>query len=111
MAVNLNRRLVLEERSQTTDGSGGFATGWETLGTLWGAIEFRTGRESVDAGIRRSASACRILVRAAAMGAPSRPRPDQSLRAGSRVFMIRAVQEYDAAGHYLACLAYEEVAA
>jgi len=53
----------------------------------------------------------RITVRAAPVGAPSRPKPEQRFRDGERVFRIQAVTEDEEAGTYLVCFAREEVAA
>ena len=53
----------------------------------------------------------RVFLRAAPQGSPQRPRPDQRLTEGDRVFTILAVSEADAAGAYLVCHAREEVPA
>ena len=53
----------------------------------------------------------RIFLRAAAQGSPQRPRPDQRLTEGSRIFTILTVSEADPAGAYLVCHAREEVPA
>ncbi len=50
-------------------------------------------------------------MRAAPIGAPSRPRPDQRFREGARIFRIHSVTERDDQGRYLTCFATEEVAA
>ena len=51
--------------------------------------------------------ACRILVRGAPAGSPSRPRADQRLREGARVFDILTVTEHDPAGRFLEIRAEE----
>ena len=51
----------------------------------------------------------RIVVRGAPVGAPSRPRPEQRLREGGRVFYILTVAEHDADGRYLEIVAEEGV--
>jgi len=53
----------------------------------------------------------RVYLRAAPQGSPQRPRPDQRLREGERIFTILAVSEADTAGAYLVCHAREEVPA
>jgi hypothetical protein len=53
----------------------------------------------------------RIIVRASAVGAPSRPKPEQRFRDGSRIYKIAAVTEADPRGHYLLCVATEETVA
>ncbi|MCZ7675990.1 MAG: head-tail adaptor protein [Roseovarius sp.] len=108
--VRLNRRLVLERAVRVPDGAGGFAEAWAEVGTLWADIRARTGRERAGEAVGLSATGYRIVVRAAAHGAPSRPVPGQRLRAGARIFAIAAVAEADAEGRYLTCFATEEVA-
>ena len=110
-APRLNRRLVLEEAQRVADGAGGFVLAWVALGTLWARVEAGTGRERAGEFVTLSSVACRITVRAAPQGAPSRPKPEQRLRDGLRVFRITAVTEADAEGHYLTCFAQEEVPA
>ncbi len=106
----LNRRLVLEAPERLPDGAGGFTEVWVAKGTLWAAIRGGTGRERVVPGAELSRVAYRITVRAAPVGADSRPRPGQRLREGSRLFVIEAVREHDPRGRYLDCFAREEVA-
>ena len=50
-------------------------------------------------------------LRAAPMGSVARPRPEQRLRLGARIFTILAVAERDASGRYLVCFSREEVPA
>ncbi len=106
-APALTRRLVLEARSDVPDGMGGSDGTWVALGTLWAEVTARSGRETVVAGGESPRQPYRILVRAAPVGAPSRPRTDQRFREGTRIFNIRTVQEADEGARYLACLAEE----
>ncbi|MEB8388629.1 head-tail adaptor protein [Rhodobacteraceae bacterium KMM 6894] len=108
--VNLNRQLVLEAPTRVADGAGGFDQGWAVLGTLWADISARTGREVMEGSVQMSSTSYRIMVRAAAYGAPSRPKPEQRFRDGARVFRIEAVADRDPTGRYLTCYATEEVA-
>ncbi len=105
--VTLSRRLLLETRESLPDGAGGFAVNWRALGTVWADIQARSGREELLAGRPTSRVKSRILVWAAPVGAPSRPRPDQRFREGERIFSILAVAEWDARGRYLAIDAEE----
>ncbi|PWE30648.1 phage tail protein [Maritimibacter sp. 55A14] len=109
--VRLNRKLVLEEAQGLLDGAGGFTEMWVPLGTIWADLRPRTGRERGDGALNVSDMAWRIIVRAAPHGAPSRPRPDQRLRDGGRVFRIEAVAEEGSDGRYLICFASEEAGA
>lgn len=110
MAIDLNRKLELQERIKTPDDAGGFATGWATLGTIWGQIKAQAGRALAHDEIAGSVVRYQIIVRAAAPGAPSRPVAGQRVLSGARVFDIKAVREFDLAGHYLSLVAEEEVA-
>ncbi|MCV6586324.1 MAG: phage head closure protein [Marinibacterium sp.] len=109
--VRLNRALVLESRSTVSDGAGGTQATWSALGTLWAAIDARSGAERRESGQTLSSTRLRITVRAAPVGSAQRPRPDQRFREGARLFQIRAVAEADADGRYLTCYCDEEVAA
>ena len=108
--VHLTRRLVLEAPERAPDGAGGFAETWVALGTLWAELVARTGRERGGESVPVSATAYRITVRAAPVGATARPRPGQRFREGARVFRIEAVAERDAGARFLVCFAEEEVA-
>lgn len=106
----LNRPLVLEGPVRVSDGAGGYAVNWQVLGTLWAQVAARTGREVADITAPVSRVVYRITVRAAPVGAPSRPRPEQRFRDGARLLKILAVAEADAQGRWLICDAQEEVA-
>lgn len=109
-AVRLLRRLVLETSERTPDGAGGVVTAWIPSGTLWADVTARGDRrDDFVAGAQRPRVKYRILVRGAPVGAPSRPRPDQRLREGTRVFSILTVAEADTQGRYLEIIAEEGV--
>jgi head-tail adaptor len=107
--VRLLRRLVLETPETVPDGSGGFAVDWVPLGTLWADVTARGGQEEFVAGAARPRTRYRIVVRAAPVGAGSRPRPEQRLREGARVFDILTVAERDQDARYLEIVAEEGV--
>lgn len=108
--VRLARRLTLEARESAPDGSGGQTVSWRALGELWAEVTARTGREVFAAERPGSRVVYRILVRGAPVGAASRPRAEQRLREGGRVFDILAVAEHDPAGRYLEIVAEEGLA-
>ena len=108
-AVHLNRKLVLEAPVRVVDGAGGHTETWTVLGTLWASVKAGTGRESAAEFVTISKVPYRIVVRAAPVGAASRPKPEQRFRDGARVFRILAVSEFDADARYLMCHATEEV--
>ncbi|MBI1416683.1 MAG: head-tail adaptor protein [Limimaricola sp.] len=109
-APRLNRPLVLEAPVRQPDGAGGYGQTWQALGTLWAQVAARTGREVADVTAPVSRVAYRITVRAAPVGAPSRPRPEQRFRDGQRILSILAVAEADTEGRWLICDAEEEIA-
>lgn len=105
----LSRRLTLEEAQRVPDGSGGFALTWQAKGDLWADVRAGSGRERAGESVTLSAVGYRITVRGAPEGAPSRPRPEQRFKEGSRIYRIVSVAETDAWGLYLTCEAVEEV--
>jgi head-tail adaptor len=107
----LNRKLVLEKAVRLPDGAGGYALTWTPLGTLWAEVTAGTGVERAGELVTLASVPYTIVVRAAPMGAESRPGPEQRFREGGRVFRILAVAEADPEGHYLTCFAREEVVA
>jgi head-tail adaptor len=105
----LRRRLVLETSETVPDGSGGFSRVWRGLGVLWAEVTARSGREDFLAAAATPRIRYRIVVRGAPEGALSRPRPDQRLREGHRIFNILTVTEADPVGRYLEITAEEGV--
>lgn len=107
--INLTRPLQLEETQRVPDGAGGFEISWVTLGTLWGDVQLRSGRETEGETVSLSSTRYRIVIRAAPHGAPSRPVAGQRFRNGARVFKINAVAETDGSAKFLVCYCDEEV--
>ena len=107
--VKLSRKLTLERSVRSPDGAGGFGVTWVTLGVLWADVQAGTGGEKYAEFVTLSSVAFRITVRGAPQGAPSRPKPEQRFRDGTRIFRILAVTEADDAAQYLTCFAQEEV--
>ncbi|MEY1555175.1 head-tail adaptor protein [Yoonia sp. R2331] len=106
----LNRQLTLEDSYRVPDNAGGFTTEWQPLGQLWAQVIAGTGREQAVNALPLSRVPYKVTVRAAPVGAPSRPHAGQRFREGSRIFSINAVTEQDSEGRYLLCQAQEEVA-
>lgn len=100
---------MLEAPETVPDGSGGITVTWVPLGTLWASVQARTGRENFIAAQPLSRVKYRIQVRAAPTGSPSRPRAEQRLRDGLRIFNILAVAEHDVTARYLEIHAEEGV--
>lgn len=110
-APNLNRLLVLEQATRVPDGAGGFTSIWAELCNHWGEVTSGAGRQTAGEEVFVAQVPYRITLRGAPFGAPARPRPEQRLRDGARIFTILAVAERDADGRYLVCFAREEVPA
>jgi head-tail adaptor len=108
-APRLRRKLILEGAQRTPDGSGGFSQTWVPKGVLWAEVLAGGGREKAGESVTVSSVPYRITVRGAPEGAPSRPRPEQRFRDGTRLFRITAVAEADIYGLYLICQTIEEV--
>lgn len=108
--VHLRRRMALEQPARSPDGAGGFVETWESLGEVWVEVRALQGREVTQGGQTLSRNAHRMVLRAAPQGSAMRPRPDQRLREGARIFTILAVSDSDPAGRYLTCFTQEEVA-
>lgn len=108
--LRLNRRLILEAEERLADGAGGYTTVWTALGTLWAALEARTGREAAVAGGSVSRAVYRAILRAAPEGSPSRPKPGQRFREGARLYSILSVAEWDTDTRHLMCQLEEEIA-
>ena len=92
------------------DGAGGFTETWVEKGTLWVELRSLSGRETTQGGVPLSVQRYRITLRAAPVGSQERPRADQRLRDGARIFRITAVSEADPEGRFLTLQATEETA-
>ena len=110
-APRLDRRMVLETPARVSDGAGGFALSWAVKGVLWAALTPGSGREAAGEEVLFAQTPYRIIVRGAPVGAASRPKAEDRLRDGTRVFTLLAVTEADPRGQYLTCFAREEVPA
>ena len=106
----LSRKLVLEQRVTAADGMGGQAVTWAALGTLWAEMTPGSGRAEVISGREVARQPWRIVVRAAPVGAPSRPRAEQRLREGTRGINILSVAEKGDDARFLTCYAEEGLA-
>ncbi len=107
---NLNRKLSLEALDRAADGAGGFTEEWQSLGTLWGEVQPRSGRLGEGEAGAVSVAGFRIVVRGAPVGHSSRPVAGQRFRMGSRIFRIEAVTEREPKSFYLNCHCEEELA-
>lgn len=104
----LTRTMILEDAVRVDDDAGGHVTTWQALGTLYADVKSGTGRQTGGIVATLSKFTCRVIVRAAPEGAPSRPKAGQRLRESNRVFRIDAVAAFDRGAHYLTCFVVEE---
>jgi head-tail adaptor len=109
MTPRLNRLLALEESVRVPDGSGGSILSWVERGKLWAEVRPLRAGEGPGEFVTVSTASLRVIVRAAPVGAPSRPRAEQRFRDGVRIFRIHAVTDADPRLRYLACYVSEEV--
>ena len=109
--VQLNVPLILETPERVADGIGGYRLVWRPLGQLWAGMRAGAGGERFAEVGAKSVVTWRITVRAALAGDPRRPRAEQRLRMGTRLFRIASVAEEGAGGRYLTCIATEEAMA
>lgn len=107
-ASGLTVPLTLESPERVADNMGGYRMVWQPKGVLYAKMQARAGAERQGEVGAQSVVTWRITVRGAPEGDPRRPRPEQRLRMGARVFRIDAVAEADAAGQWLDCFAREE---
>ncbi|MEM9046927.1 MAG: head-tail adaptor protein [Pseudomonadota bacterium] len=95
----LTHQFTLETPVESPDSGGGFSRSWNPIGILWGAVTTRSSREEL-AGLRPAAKIRhRVVVRSAPIGSPQRPRPEQRLRRGDRIFAILGVVDHEMQGY------------
>jgi len=104
----LNRTMVLETPVRTQDGAGGHTTTWTAKGSLFAEVKPGMGRQVRGEIAALSRRTIRVIIRAAAIGASSRPVPGDRFREGSVIYRIDAVAAYDRGAHYLTCYTVEE---
>ena len=95
-------RLAIERPDDVPDDSGGVTRGWQAAGACWGALTPLSGTERLMADRLESALTHRIEIRwreGVAAG--------QRLRAGSRVFAIKALTDPDGSRRRLVGLVEE----
>lgn len=109
--VLLYRSLVLESVTRQPDNAGGYAENWAALGVIWADIRAGFGRERLAAAATLSYVPYRVIVRAAPVGAASRPLAGQRFFDGARRYLIQAVADYGRDGLYLQCFCKQEVSA
>lgn len=92
MTAHRPSRLLLESPVRTPDGGGGHTLAWTATGALWGEIAPGAAREA-PVGHRPTARVTHRVTIRREPGPARRPRPDQRLRLGERLFAIHAVAD------------------
>ena len=85
-AGTLNKRVILQTVTQTTDGGGGFTDAWADTATLWANVEELTGSEGFEAQQTASSLSHRVTIRYRTSVTPV-----QRIKYGTRVLTINAV--------------------
>jgi SPP1 family predicted phage head-tail adaptor len=101
----LDHRLTVEQMVQTPDGAGGYVLSWQTYLSVWGQIEPSGGRERLAAFALQSSVTHRVIIRRQT-GVTNAMR----VKAGGRLFKIRAVEDLGPRGRFLELLCEEGVA-
>jgi len=61
--AKMNKRIVIEENTRTTDGQGGYTEAWTTLATVWASIEPIKGYEKFQAAQMQTPVTHKIMIR------------------------------------------------
>ncbi len=89
-------------RSRAADGGGGAILTWSAVATVWASVRPAGGAESYALDRVAGKVSHEIVLRYR-----SDVTPEMRLRAGSRIFEIRAAFDPDQRRHWLKCLAEE----
>jgi head-tail adaptor len=108
-AQTYDRRLVLEAFEPTPDGGGGMTGAWRALGVHWARLHPLSARQRAIGEAARSEITHRAVVRWSAPETPSRPRPGQRFREGTRIYAVAGVAEADQQRDALLCWVCEGV--
>ena len=101
----LKHKITIQEKTQTSDGMGGYTETWKELYTVWAAIWPVSGREYIATGRKEGEVTHRIQIRYREGIMPS-----HRVLYGSRVFDIRAVLNHEEKNKYLDLMCVEKVA-
>ncbi len=97
-------RLLLEEPVNVPDGQGGATKTWAEIAAMWAKIEPVSSMVTERAGAEIGTITHRIWLRFREGVSAG-----QRLRKGSRLFVVKLVQDPDETGRYLTCLCEEDV--
>ena len=103
MIGRLRHRATVEQPVRIADGGGGSVTGWETLATIWVAIDVLSATERDEAGRLDGIASHRIVTRFR-----DDIRGGMRLIRGSRQFRLLASHDPDGRRRFLILTAEEE---
>lgn len=95
-AGKLNKRVGLQQLTQTPDGAGGFTEEWATIATLWAEVAPVSAFERLQADQLRAGVSHRVTIRHRA-GVTAKHR----LQLGARTFQVQGVRNPDEANERL----------
>jgi SPP1 family predicted phage head-tail adaptor len=87
LAGRMNKRVVLQTVSNSSDGGGGVTETWADTATLWAQIEELSGSESFEAQQVASRLSHEVKIRYRASVTPQ-----QRFKYGTRILKIRAIK-------------------
>jgi len=84
----MNRRVIIERATETTDAEGGIAQTWATVATVWATIQPLRGDERTSADVVAAETTHKMFMRYSS--SLSALTPKDRIKYGSRVFDIQA---------------------
>src|SRR5256885_16414134 len=99
MLSQLNRRVVLEAQTLNPDGGGGYSASWDTIATVWAAIEPLSGADVFGPDASEARVKYRITIRRRS-DVPAGMRVND----GGRLFAIHAVLDDGPQSQFLTLL-------
>jgi SPP1 family predicted phage head-tail adaptor len=103
LASRLNKRVIIEEVTEATDGAGGYTTSWATNVTVWAEIKPISGCEMIEAD-----KIAEIITHVITIRYVSGITPKMRVNFGGRIFEIQSVVNYLEKKEILELLVREE---
>lgn len=60
---SLSERVTIEQEARTSNGQGGYTTGWSPLATVWAEVIPLSGDEAITAQVERAVARYRVSIR------------------------------------------------
>jgi len=103
--MSLRHKVSLEQKSQVSDGAGGFETSWESVASLWAGIDKLRSSERFAGGQVTADATHKFTLRY-----HSGIRTDMRFNWNGRLFNIRVINDIDEKNRILEVIAEEGVA-